>query len=191
MVRIAAFGGSAGSFEVFCRILPWLPPGPAYVFVTHLPRTHVSAIPKLFSRFTTMKVHCADSRGPVQANSLYVLAPHTFLYLREDGLAPQPRAQGAPNRAINYFFESLCAVQGNQAIGILLSGGGHDGKAGCQCIRASGGLTLAQNPQTAAFGTMPRHAIQAGAICEVLEPEAIPTRLAQLLADTTPLARVS
>ena len=193
MVKIAAFGGSAGSFEVFREILPRLPQGvgAAYVFVTHLPRTHVSEIPKLFSRHTTMEVLCADSAREVQPDTVYVLAPHTFLYMRKEGLVPEHRPASVPNRAINHFFQSLCASQRENAIGILLSGGGYDGKDGCECIRAHGGITIAQEPESAKFPTMPKHAINAGVISEVLPPEAIPIRLAQLLRPEESLSRVS
>ncbi len=193
MVKIAAFGGSAGSFEVFCRLLPWLPQGlgAAYVFVTHLPRTHISEIPKLFSRHTTMEVLCADSAREVRPDTVYVLAPHTFLFLRKEGLVPEHRPAGAPNRAINHFFQSLCANQQQNSIGVVLSGGGHDGIDGCECIRAHGGITIAQSPESAQFSTMPKYAINAGVISEVLPPEAIPLRIAQLLRPEKTLSLVS
>ncbi|RYZ99235.1 MAG: hypothetical protein EOP11_19730, partial [Proteobacteria bacterium] len=91
MAKIVAFGGSAGSFEAFEEILPSLPQGlgVAYVFITHLPRTHISHIPTLFSKHTAMEVHCTDRPLSPEEDHLYVIAPHTFLFLENGRLAPR------------------------------------------------------------------------------------------------------
>lgn len=183
MVRIAAFGGSAGSFETFGKILPTLPQGlgTAYVFLTHLPRTHVSQIPELFAKYTPMPVYCADAHRDVEADSLYVIAPQTFLFLQGDRLIPRKRMPSDTNQAVNFFFESLAQERGPEAIGILLSGAGSDGTRGLGAIRARRGRAFTQDPATAPFTGMPRSAIRAGVAGQIFSPEQLAFHLFQTL----------
>jgi two-component system, chemotaxis family, CheB/CheR fusion protein len=173
MVKIVAFGGSAGSFETFGEILPTLPTGLAlaYVFITHLPRTHVSQIPDLFAKFTEMPVYCADAHRNVEPDSLFVIAPQTFLFLKGNRLVPQTRRPEDTNQAVNYFFESLAAERGPEAVGVVLSGAGSDGTRGLRAIREAGGATFTQDPATARFAGMPRSAVRAGVAGQVFSPD--------------------
>src|SRR5262249_228486 len=52
-----------------------------------------------------------------------------------------------------------------------------NGTAGAQAIKAAGGICIAQNPETAAFPSMPRSLIHAGYADQVLAPRDIPTVL--------------
>src|SRR5260370_21059455 len=77
------------------------------------------------------------------------------------------------NVAIDQFFESLAEECGSRAIGVVLSGTGSDGTAGLRAIKAAGGLTFAQNQESAKFDAMPRSAIRAGFVDLVLTPREI------------------
>lgn len=65
-------------------------------------------------------------------------------------LAPDVPREATP---IDQFFDSLATDLGQDAIGIVLSGTGHDGALGLKAIKARGGLTLAQGVD----GTAPQH----------------------------------
>jgi two-component system, chemotaxis family, CheB/CheR fusion protein len=75
---------------------------------------------------------------------------------------------------------SLAKECGSRAIGVVLSGPGEDGATGLEAVKASGGVTVAQDPATAEFGGMPQAAIVRGCVDLVLPPEAIAARLAEL-----------
>ncbi len=62
-------------------------------------------------------------------------------------------------------MQTLAEVRGTQAIGVILSGTGSDGSIGIKTISAAGGVTFAQDPDTAKFDGMPRNAIQTGGLC--------------------------
>src|SRR5205823_907310 len=70
-------------------------------------------------------------------------------------------------------FESLAEECGSRAIGVVLSGSGSDGTAGLRAIKAAGGLTFAQNEESAKFDAMPRSAIRAGFVDLALTPREI------------------
>ncbi len=54
---------------------------------------------------------------------------------------------------------SLASERKTQAIGIVLSGTGNDGTEGLKAIKAEGGITFAQDPETAQYPDMPKNAI--------------------------------
>ena len=64
---------------------------------------------------------------------------------------------------------------------MVLSGTGSDGTLGLGAIRAGGGLALAQDPATAEYDGMPRTAIDAGMVDQVLAVAAMPNTLASYL----------
>lgn len=77
---------------------------------------------------------------------------------------------------------ALADDAGDRAVGIVLSGTDHDGTAGLRAIRAAGGLTLVQRPETAQFSGMPDSGIAAGVADQVLAPQDMPAALGAYLA---------
>ena len=67
----------------------------------------------------------------------------------------------------------------SQSIGIILSGTGSDGTEGLKAIKAHGGITFAQTPDSAQYGDMPQSAISAEATDFVLSPDKIACRAAK------------
>jgi two-component system CheB/CheR fusion protein len=63
---------------------------------------------------------------------------------------------------IDAFLRSLAEDQGENAVGIILSGTGTDGTLGLRAIIGAGGVTLVQDPATARFDGMPASAIRSG-----------------------------
>ena len=62
----------------------------------------------------------------------------------------------------------------------MLSGTGNDGTEGLKAIRAEGGITFAQDPDTAQYPDMPKNAIAAEAPDFVLSPEQIAKELVRI-----------
>ena len=81
---------------------------------------------------------------------------------------------------IDVFFSSLAEVHQSHAIGVVLSGTGVDGTLGLKNIKAHGGLTFAQDVDTAAYNGMPQSAIDAEVVDFILAPEKMPQQLLQL-----------
>jgi two-component system CheB/CheR fusion protein len=81
---------------------------------------------------------------------------------------------------VDAFFRSLAAHSGSNAIGVILSGSASDGALGLREIKAAGGITLAQNPETASCDGMPRAAIATGIVDLVMSPKEIGGELASI-----------
>ena len=82
--------------------------------------------------------------------------------------------------SIDVLFESAARAYGPEVVGVLLTGYGHDGTAGMRAIRDAGGVTIAEDPDTALQAAMPRSAIDAGVASEVLPLDGIAPRLLEL-----------
>ena len=63
---------------------------------------------------------------------------------------------------IDHFFRSLAEDQGENAIGVILSGTGSDGTLGVKAIKAQGGLVVVQDEESARYPGMPHSAIETG-----------------------------
>jgi two-component system CheB/CheR fusion protein len=81
------------------------------------------------------------------------------------GKAPARHGARLP---FDFLLESVAAEYGARAAGIVMSGTGADGSAGLAALKAAGGFALAQDPQEASYGEMPRNAIGRGVVDRVL-----------------------
>jgi two-component system CheB/CheR fusion protein len=179
---IVGIGSSAGGLEALEKLLGAMPAdaGVALVVVAHLDPTQESHLRELLSRDTKMPVVEVGEKTQVEPGHVYVIAPDQYLTLEDGVLHPskpgEPRGQ---RRAVDVFLRSLAEDQRERAIGIVLSGTGTDGTQGLRAIKSEGGITLAQDPETADFGGMPQSAIATGGADLVLAPE----KMAEALLD--------
>src|SRR5690606_24043392 len=133
----------------------------------------------------------------VTGGHVYVMPPGTLMGLIDGTIRLGPRGErGSAPKPIDYFMAALADDAGDRSVGIVLSGTDHDGTAGLKAIRAAGGLTLVQRPDTAQFPSMPDSGIAAGVADHVLAPPDMPAALCAYLAHVpldldAPLARVS
>jgi two-component system CheB/CheR fusion protein len=178
--RVVGLGASAGGLEALQQFIANVPRGSglASVVVQHLDPTHKAMLSELLQRATVMQVREATGSTPVEPNVVYVIPPGSDLTVVNGRLhlaAPaQPRGRRLP---IDVLFCSLARDQGDRAVGVVLSGMGSDGTIGLQAIKGQGGLTLAQEPASAQFDSMPKSAIDAGA-CDIVAPAAeLPHRI--------------
>ncbi len=176
-------GASAGGLAALKALLHGVPPdsGLTFVIVQHLDPTRKAMLVELLQAVTPMPVREAVQDMPVQPDVVYVVPPNRELTLAQGRLQlsvpSQPRGLGL---GIDIMLASLARDLGVRAAGIVLSGMGNDGTLGLQAIKLQGGLTLVQQPETAAFDAMPRSAIAAGASDIVCPPEAMGLRLWEL-----------
>jgi two-component system CheB/CheR fusion protein len=146
--------------------------------VQHLDPTHKAMLTELLQRATSMPVREVTASMRVEPNAVYVIPPNTELTVKGGFLRlAEPREPRGMRLPIDVLFCSLAGEQGASAIGVVLSGMGSDGTLGLQAIKSQGGLTLAQDPQSAQFDSMPKSAIAAGAADVVGLASELPARI--------------
>ncbi len=177
MVGIGASAGGLASLEDFFRNTP-CDTGMAFLVVQHLDPTQKALLPELLQRFTEMPVFEARQNMPIRADSIYVIPPNRELRVLDQTLKLQQPTQTRGLRLpINVLFSSLASAQSERAIAVVLSGMGSDGTLGLQAIKATGGLTVVQNPASAQFDAMPKSAIAAGCADIVAPADELPARI--------------
>jgi two-component system CheB/CheR fusion protein len=135
------------------------------VVVMHLDPTHEGGLAGVLARHTELPVHAVADRARLEPGQVLVIPPDRDLDVEGDELRLSPPGEPRGRRLpIDHFFRSLAQAHRARSIGVVLSGTGSDGTDGLRAIRAVGGLTLAQVPETAMFDAMPRSAIEAGVV---------------------------
>lgn len=179
-------GTSAGGVEALGTLLPRLPRhfAPALIVVLHLPPNAQSELAELFDARCALPVYEASDREPVQGGAVYIAPPGYHLMINPDRTCAlsldEPVNYSRPS--IDVLFESAAWTYGAGLLGILLTGASADGAAGLEQIRAEGGHTWAQLPETARAPAMPLAAIERGAADQVLTLEQMADALASFPA---------
>ena len=164
---IVTIGGSAGSVEIFQRIVERLPANlPAAVFVVpHLsPRTKSYLAEILGERSRLPACQVTDGQT-IEHGRIYVAPPDRHLMIAEGHihLMRGPK-EGLHRPSINVTFRSAATTYGSRVIGVLVSGLLDDGAAGIWEIAQRGGTTIVQNPDEATYPSMPQSALQDAAV---------------------------
>jgi len=193
IVGIGASAGGLDAFKVFFSAMP-AESGVAFVLIQHLDPTRESLTAELLGAYTRMRVVQAQDGMPVEPNRVYVIPPNAYLAIRAGKLrVSKPTAPRGLRMAVDFFLRSLADDQRDNAVGIILSGTGTDGTLGLKAIKAGGGMTMVQEPQTAQHGGMPRSAAASGSADHVLPPEKMAavllTRAQRAAGPSAPAAR--
>lgn len=181
--RVVAIGASAGGLDAFQRLIENLPTNTdmAFVLLSHILRGSHSLLPEILARSTEMQVIQATDGLRLLANHIYVLPPDKFMEIQDGLLHLIPRPLKVVNNAIDHFLFSLAKDRVYGSIGIVLSGEGSDGAEGIKILKEkSGGVTMAQEPTSAASKSMPINAIEIDHVDHILSPEDIAHKLASI-----------
>lgn len=177
---IVGIVASAGGLEAFSQLLSHLATntGMAFVLIQHMLPNGESLLTKILARVTKMLVSQVQNGMLVEPDRVYVIPPNTQMRIFKGVLELSPREKVfgicMPG---DVFLTSLAADRGNRAIAVILSGSNKDGTLGLTAIKAVGGVTFAQDKDTAAFDRMPLSAIATGYVDFVLPPEQIAIEL--------------
>ncbi|MBY5932992.1 PAS domain-containing protein [Tateyamaria omphalii] len=185
-LRVIGIAASAGGLEAVSLLVQNLPQAAnaVYVVAQHMSPTHKSVLSTLISRETSLPVVELGPETEPERGYIYVTPPNTDVVL-ESGILRLRNPSGhaaSPKPSADRLFKSLANEQGENCMGIVLSGTGSDGSYGVQAIREVGGITIAQDPASAKYDGMPTSAIETGCIDLTLSPEQIGTHLEKILA---------
>jgi two-component system CheB/CheR fusion protein len=179
---VVGIGASAGGLEAISELLQALPrdPGLCFLYVQHLEPRHESQLASILSRISSLSVREAEEGVKVERNHFYIIPPNKMMTLSDGHLRLAQRPPRGLAMPVDHLFRSLAEVQGSQAIGVILSGGGTDGTLGFRAIKAEGGITFAQEEQSAKHNGMPRSVVADGCVDYVLAPAQIATELVRV-----------
>jgi len=179
---IVCVGGSAGGLNAYIRLLKHLPSdiGIAVVIVNHL-RIVATMLPEILPGYTKMKVELIKEKLTIEPDHVYIIPEKRDLHVLngEFRLRPISKPTGWPD-VITVFMRSLTQHWNGKLIAVIVSGYDGDGAAALCGIKAVGGITIAQKPETASQPDMPQSAIASGCIDFILSPEEIAEKITKI-----------
>ena len=185
--RIVAIGASTGGTEALRVVLAGLPAdGPAVLVTQHMPPGFTLGFAQRLDALCRMRVKEAEHGERVLPGHAYIAPGGLHLALQRSGAhCVVALEDGEPvNRhkpSVEVLFRSVARVAGANAIGVMLTGMGRDGADAMKAMREAGAYNLAQDEATCVVYGMPREAVAAGAVHEVLPLSRIaPALLARL-----------
>jgi two-component system chemotaxis response regulator CheB len=172
----ASTGGPAAVLEVL-RALPADLAAPVLV-AQHITPGFTRGLVEWLDREVPLEVVVAATGDQVRPGRVYVAPDDQSLWVTGTGrLACERRADDSIRPSADRLLESLARTYEGRALGVVLTGMGDDGTRGLTALHAHGALTLAQAPEGCVVPSMPRSAIDAGAVEEVLPLERIGRRI--------------
>ena len=163
---LIAIGASAGGLMALSEVLRPLPESfPGIVVVQHLDPTHKSHLAALLMRKTSKQVRQAQHGEPILPGLVYIAPPDEHLLVGPGKIQlAHSQLVHFSRPSIDLLFESVAGMYGSRSIGVILSGSNRDGAVGIRAIKEAGGTTIAQDPTSAEFKTMPQAAISTGCV---------------------------
>lgn len=182
--HIVGIGASAGGLEALSAFVGNIPEGLGcvYIIAQHMSPNHRSMMVDILSRESTLPVQTVVDGGLPEPENIYVVPPGFNLSIREGVFRLQPPLpEISPKPSVNLLFQSMAEYYDERAVGIILSGTGSDGTSGLRAVKAAGGITFAQLPESAKYDGMPRSAIESGVVDRIMMPDQMGRDLERLI----------
>lgn len=187
--KLVLVGASTGGTEAIRELLGGFPPdAPAIVITQHMPAGFTRSFALRLNDHCKLKVsEAVDGERLLPGHAYIAPGDHHLAVKRSGANYVASVTEGAPvNRhrpSVEVLFRSGAACAGPNAIGIMLTGMGKDGATAMRELRDAGAYNFAQDEATCVVFGMPKEAIAAGAVHEVLPLPAIAGRaLARLVS---------
>jgi two-component system chemotaxis response regulator CheB len=173
--RVVALGVSTGGPNALQYLFSQLPedfPG-CLLVVQHMPEGFTEMFARRLDECSPIEVREAQSGDLLVAGRALICPGNRHLKARRlpQGdiavLADLPRVNGH-RPSVDVLFHSVAKEFGHQAIAVQMTGMGDDGAEGMGAVKAAGGITLAQSPDTCVVDGMPRAAIDRGYVSRVI-----------------------
>ncbi|GAB3244870.1 protein-glutamate methylesterase/protein-glutamine glutaminase [Chitinimonas naiadis] len=187
--RLIAIGASTGGTQALQTLLLGLPAEmPPIVVVQHMPPAFTLPFARRLDGICALNIKEAEHGERLRPGNVYIAPGDYHLSLeRETGhLSCRLLATERVNRhrpAVDVLFEAVARLAGKRAIGVMLTGMGADGAQGMLAMKQAGAYNLAQDEDSCVVFGMPKEAIRAGGVDEVLPLDTIAQSLLRQLRD--------
>lgn len=171
--KVVVMGASTGGPHALQTVLHDLPADlpAAVLIVQHLPVGFTRSLAERLNSISPLAIKEAEA-GDTLAIGRGLLAPGgAHMTLDEHGriaLSQSPSLHGV-RPAVDITMTAIAQRYGRQAVGVVLTGMGHDGTSGATLIHNAGGRVVAEAESTCVVWGMPRSVTEAGA-ADVVAP---------------------
>ena len=192
---LVVFGASIGGTEALREILVEMPADcPGIVIVQHMPEGFTRAFAERLDGLCRIEVKEAADGDEVRPGRALV-APgnlHTSVVRKGQGYAVEVSEGPLVSRhrpSADVLLLSAAGAAGPLGIGVILTGMGSDGARGLLQMKKAGARTIAQDEETCVVFGMPKEAVAAGAVEDVVPLSRIATAVLSSPAHRAPAPR--
>jgi two-component system, chemotaxis family, protein-glutamate methylesterase/glutaminase len=161
MTELIVIGASWGGLQAVSEILAALPAdfGVTVLVVQHRAEDAEDLLAGLLSRAGPLSVREVEDKQPLRDAGVVVAPAGYHVLVEHDHFALSTEAHVRFSRpSIDVALETAADALGPGLVGVVLTGANDDGAAGLAAVRRRGGMTIVQDPETAAQPTMPEAA---------------------------------
>lgn len=186
--QIVAIGTSTGGpralQEVLTRLPGNLPCG--VVIVQHMPPGFTKSLSDRLNSLCALTIKEAENNDVIRPGLVLVTPGDYHLTLERSGANTiaklnQDPPIGGHRPSVDPLLESVAKIYGRQALGVILTGMGHDGSKGMKAIKSHHGFTIAEDQSTTVVFGMPKSAIELGVVDKVIPLPGIATEIVKHL----------
>ncbi len=185
--KVIAIGASTGGTKAIEAVLAAMPAGsPGTVIVQHMPETFTKTFADRLNSLCQMEVREARDNDHVVPGLALIAPGNHHMVLHRSGGNYLVRIKGGPRvhyqrPSVDVLFHSVAKHAGRNAVGVILTGMCADVAKGMLAMRETGAHNMAQDEDSCVVFGMPKEAIKAGAVEEILPLPRIPGAIVSAL----------
>lgn len=178
--KIIAIGASTGGTEAIHYILKYLPSTvPGIVIVQHIPPVFSKMFAERLNASTSLVVKEAQTGDYLKQGKVLIAPGDKHMRIKKAGKQYKVEVFSGDKvnghrPSVDVLFDSVAKEAGNKAIGIILTGMGHDGAKGLLSMKQKGARTIGQDKNTSIVYGMPKSAFDRGGVEFLLPLQEIP-----------------
>lgn len=185
--KVIVLGASTGGTEAIRVLLREMPDNlPGIAIVQHMPEGFTKSFSNSLNQISKLEVKEAENGDKLYKGRVLIAPGNKHMLLKRVGKEYFVEIKEGPlvNRhrpSVDVLFRSAARYAGHNAIGIILTGMGNDGAKGMQELHDTGAYTIAQDENSCVVFGMPKEAIKAGAVDDVVALEKINEHIIKFL----------
>lgn len=173
LVVVGSSAGGVGALTTLVSTLPNDFPAPI-VLAQHLDPQRPSQLGSILERRSTLPIVVVSepSPTPLESGKIYVVPANRHVTIVDGHVHLEEDHADRPKPSLDMLLSSAAEAYGEHLIAVILTGSGSDGASGAVDVKGAGGVVIIQNPQTAAYPSMPL-SLPPTAVDHVVEMEQI------------------
>ncbi len=187
--EMVLIGVSTGGPDALAKLIPALPArlGVPVLIVQHMPPLFTQSLAENLSGKSALKVREAADGDQAEADTVYIAPggrqmrltaePEGRKIIRVNDDPPENNCRPSAD----YLFRSVAINFPGRALALIMTGMGSDGTLGLRLLKRNGCPVLAQDEASSVVWGMPKAAVEAGVVDEILPLESLAARTAGLI----------
>jgi len=156
LVVVGSSAGGVGALSTLVSTLNKSFPAPI-VIAQHLDPQRPSHLGSILERRSMLPIVVVGEHGPtkLEGGKIYVVPANRHVRIDDGHVNLEADHADRPKPSVDMLLSSAAESYGEHLIAVILTGSGSDGAAGAVDVKNAGGVVIIQNPQTAAYPSMP------------------------------------